>query len=267
MAADLSAPAAGANRWARVIEHNLAVYKRTWRSSIFFSFLHPLLFLLAMGLGLGSLIERTRPGGFGGAGYLAFLAPGVLAAACMQTATFEFSFPTISKVTWYRNYEAMLATPLLVRDIVAGELGWGAVRLVSVAVPFYLAMVIFGLTSAPLSVLAVPAAVLTGLAFAGVLIGYSAPKDHYNDLTGMFRFVITPLFLFSGTFFPVERLPEVLQPVAYATPLYQGVALVRGFALGTLRPGPALAHTAYLLAMAAGGAWFAHRKLRLKMET
>lgn len=252
--------------WARVVQHNLVVYKRTWRSSIFFSFLQPLMFLGAMGVGLGALIEQRRPGGLDGVSYLAFIAPGVLAGACMQTATFEFSFPTISKVTWRRNYEAMLATPLSVRDIITGELGWGAVRLLTVAIPFFAAMVAFNVTASPAAVLAIPASVLTGLVFAAFMIGYSAPKDHYNDLTGMFRFVITPLFLFSGTFFPVERLPEVLRGAAYATPLYQGVELVRGFTLGSIEAGPALYHTAYLAVMLAAGTWYAYRQLHRKMQ-
>lgn len=226
------------------------VYRRVWRGSLFMSFLQPTLFLLAMGLGLGGLVDRGGTAQLpGGVSYLAFLAPGLLAATCMQTASFESSFPIAGKMTWRRNYEAMSATPVRVRDIVIGELSWIGLRLLTVAVAFTAVIVAFRATQSPLVVAAIPAAVLTGLAFSAPIMAYAATHEPGDNFNIVFRFIITPLFLFSGVFFPVTRLPEPLQTVAAATPLYHGVELTRGFALQSLTAGQVAGHALYLLVM------------------
>lgn len=247
-----------------VVVRNLTVYRHQWRGSIFSSFLQPTLFLLALGLGLGGLVDQGRPGLPGGAPFLQFLAPGLLAAACMQTATSESSWPVSDHIRWRDTYGAMLATPMRVADLVWGEMAWVALRLTMVSGVFLLVMTLFGAARWPAAALTLPAGVLTGLAFSGPVMAYAA-ANRRGDFNKLFRFVVTPLFLFSGTFFPVALLPAPLQAVAAATPLYHGVELVRGLGLGTLPPGAWLPHAAYLALLAASGALVATRVFRRRL--
>jgi lipooligosaccharide transport system permease protein len=236
-------------RALRIVQRNGLVFRRTWYGSVFLSILQPLLFLTAMGIGLGRLVDRGGAQLPGGVSYLAFLGPGLLAATCMQTASFESSFPISGKMTWRRNYHAMFATPVRVFDIVAGELAWMALRLTAVAAAFSAILFAFGVSRAAPLAIAVPAAVLTGLAFSAPIMAYAGILRSGGNFNAVFRFVITPLFLFSGVFFPVSRLPEPLQLAAAATPLFHGVALTRGIALGDLTWPAAAVHVVYLLAV------------------
>lgn len=242
------------------------VYRRIWRGSLFLSFLQPTLYLVAMGVGLGGMIDRSGASFPGGISYLTFLGSGLLAGSCMQTASFESSFPIAGKMSWRRNYDAIFATPLGVVDMVVGELSWIALRLLTVATAF--ALVLAGFGAAPLVPLmtAIPAAVLTGLAFSAPIVAFAATLTEGGNFNVIFRFIITPLFLFSGVFFPVARLPEPLRVVAPLTPLFHGVELTRGLVLQTLTWPAAALHVAYLIAMLAIGTGAAvvtfSRKLR-----
>lgn len=241
----------------KVAHRNAIVYRKIWRDGIFFSFLSPLLFLTAMGVGVGSLIPKGSPA-LQGFTYLQFFASGMLAAVCMQAGSFEASFPILAKIAWRRNYEAILATPLRVRDLVRGELLWFAFRLTVISVIFYVVMAIFDVPVGPGSLLAIPAAVLTGLGFAAAVMSYSATRKDAGSFNGLFRFVINPLFLFTGAFFPIERLPLPLRIVVYTTPSYHGVRLSRGYILGTISAPDAVAHWAALAAFFAVAATCAH---------
>jgi lipooligosaccharide transport system permease protein len=249
----------------RVVQRNAWVYRRVWRGSIFSSFLTPVLFLGAMGLGLGSLVDRGQA--LGGLPYVAFLAPGLLAAGAMQTASFESTFPITAKVHWRRNYEAMLATPLKVLDLLVGEVIWISIRLALVTSVFLGVMLAFGLVRSPLGVLAVPAAVLTGLSFSGLIMALAAQQKDGSAFNALFRFGITPLFLFSGTFFPVEQLPELIRPLAYVTPLYHGVSLARDLTLGSAELLPSLLHVGVLLVFIVVGVTIAYVSLRRRLVT
>lgn len=239
----------------RVLEHNAIVFRRTWRGSIFSTFLAPVLFLTSMGIGLGGYVNRGGSGALSGVTYLAFLAPGLLAAGAMQTAVGESTYSIMSKIMWQKNYQAMLATPLAVRDLLLGELVWIASRLALTTSVFFVVMIAFGAVHSPAAVLAVPAAILTGLAFAAPVVAYSATQHNDAGFSVIFRFIVTPLFLLSGTFFPVDRLPPLVQPIAWVTPLYHGVALARGISLGTLDVGGGIVHVLVLAAfIVVGGA-------------
>ncbi|MGZ6341115.1 MAG: ABC transporter permease [Candidatus Limnocylindrales bacterium] len=237
---------------ARVLEHNAMVYRRTWRGSVFSTVVSPVFFLASMGIGLGGYVDRSG-GSLAGVSYLVFLAPGLLAAQAMQTAASESTWSVMGKIVWDKTYFAMLATPLAIRDLLLGELAWLTVRLTMVAATFLVVMGLFGAIHSPFGLLTLPAAVLTGLAFGAPIIAFSASQRRDTGFNVLFRFVITPLFLFSGTFFPIERLPGFLQPVAWVTPLYHGVALTRGLALGRIDPLTGLLHVAVLLGFAAVG--------------
>ena len=140
-------------RAIRLVEHNALVYRRIWRGSFFGSFLQPTLFLFAIGVGLGGLIDLRGASLPGGVDYLHFFAPGLLASSAMQTASFESSWPILGKFTWHRNYEAITSTPMVVTDLVLGELGWIAVRQFIVATAFLLVLTAFGIPRSPYAVL------------------------------------------------------------------------------------------------------------------
>jgi lipooligosaccharide transport system permease protein len=249
----------------RVLQRNLLVYRRTFRGSIFSSFVTPLLFLTAMGLGLGQLVTRdvsSLPGG----DYLAFLGPGIMAATCMQSAVFESTFPIMGKIMWRRNYEAMLATPIEVRHILGGELMYIALRMVLISSVFLLVLTLFRIPTSFLALLAVPSCVLLGVAFSAAIISFAATQKNDAGFAWMFRFVINPLFLFSGTFFPLSQLPDWIEWIAAATPLYHGVSLVRGVVLNdaaTLAGWPW--HVAYLVIFASVFGVVGHRLLRRRL--
>ncbi len=244
----------------RVLEHNLVVYRRTWRGTVLASFLSPILFLAAVGLGLGSLIRQPVAGQVS---YLAFLAPGLLAANAMQTASMEATYPIMAKVHWLKTYDAMLATPLRIADLLGGELLWISVRLTMVATSFFLVMVAFGTVHSPLAALVILAGVLSGLAFATPIVAFSATQRHDSGFALLQRFVIVPLFLLGGAFFPLDRLPAALQVVAWVAPLSHGVALARALTAGPLMPVAAAGHVAVLALYAVAGgaaAWFTLRR-------
>ncbi len=251
----------------QVFEHRLLQYKRSFRASIFSSFLTPVLFLAAMGLGLGSYVDGSSNDALGGVSYLAFLAPGLLAATCMQSAAFEAAFPIMAGLVWSRIFHAMYATPVTGRDIALGNLAWIGARMLLVATVFAAIIVAFGAATSPLIVLAIPAAALTGLAFAAPIMAFSATQRTPEKFNAVFRFGITPLFLFSGTFYPVESLPSFLQPLAWITPLWHGVSLARGLSLGTIGEDPALAliHLAVLIGFIVVGGWLAVRAVSSKL--
>jgi len=250
-----------------VFEHRWLQYRRSYRATIFSSFLTPVLFLASMGLGLGSYVDSSANQALGGVSYLAFLAPGLLAAACMQSAAFEAAFPIMAGLEWTRVFHAMHATPISGRDIALGNIAWIGARMLLVATIFTVIMVLFGAAASPLVVLAIPAAALTGLAFAAPIVAFSATQRTPDRFNALFRFGITPLFLFSGTFYPVESLPAVLQPLAWVTPLWHGVSLARGLSLGTIGADPSMAavHLAVLLGFTAVGTWFAIRTVNAKL--
>lgn len=237
-----------------MVQRNALVYRRVWRGTVFSNFLQPTLFLISIGMGLGSLIGRGHTTLPGGVDYLHFLAPGLLAAAAMQSASFESSFPVLGKFTWHRNYEAIYATPMRIGDLVFGELAWVAVRQSMVAAAFTIVLTVFHVPRSPYALLAIPAAVLTGLAFSAVIMAHAATLKTSDNFNVMFRFGITPLFLFSGVFFPTTRMPHWAQMLAWCTPLFHGVELVRGFMLGTLASPSWMIHVGYLGAMLATGA-------------
>ncbi len=237
-------------------------YLRTWRGSLFGSFLSPVMYLAAMGFGLGTLVD----GGVDGTAYVAFIAPGVLAATAMQTASGECSYPIMGAMKWNMAFHAMLATQLRVRHLVLGHMAYMVVRLSIVCGVFLVVAVALGTARSWWAPLALPAAVLTGLAFAAPIVAYAAHLDDPGDgFNALYRFIIMPMFLFSGTFFPIDQLHPVLQPVAWATPLWHGVELARGFTLGTATTTGVVGHTFYLALWLAAGLWLADRILTRRL--
>jgi len=250
-----------------VIEHRAVQYRRTFRSSVFTSFLTPLLFLTAMGIGLGGYVNASSTAALGGVSYLQFLAPGLLVATSMQSAAFEATFPIIGGLNWQRTFHAMYATPLSSRDIAYGNLLWTAFRLALIATVFTVIVVLMGAAYSPAIVLGIPIAVLTGMSFAAPIAAFSATQRTPAKFNVIFRFIITPLFLFSGVFFPIDTLPSLLQAVAWLSPLWHGVVLTRALVLGVpdMSPALALVHLSILVALVAVGSLAAARLIERRL--
>ena len=227
----------------RVAESGWRRYKHTWRASLFSSFVNPVMLLLAMGIGLGSLVDEG-PGGFA---YVTWLAPGLLANIAMQTAAGESSYPVMAGMKWIKSYDAMLAGPLTTSDIVLGHLSWVSFRIVQVTAVF--AVVAVWLADLdPLGALAATgAALLTGMAFIGLVTAYTAKFNNETSLANLFRYIVVPLFLFSGVFFPITQLPSFMQPLAWLTPLWHGVELSRWLAMGIDTAFAPILHVGYLV--------------------
>ncbi len=248
----------------RKLEHSLFVYRRVWRGTLFGTIVAPVLFLTAMGVALGSLVPTMTT--FGGVPYIVFLAPGLVAAQAMQTGTQESSWPLMAGFRWNKTYEAMIGTPQGVRDIVLGHLYWLIVRIGIVTGVFLIVAFLFGAITSPTAILAWPAAILTGVAFGMPMAAWTATRRTEQSFSIIFRFIITPLFLFSGTFFPIEQLPPFFQNLAWFTPLFHGVALTRALAIGTpTDPLIMLLHAAVLIAMVVAGVLFALRTFRARL--
>lgn len=219
-------------RVSAVAGYFLVVYRRTWQGSLFSRFVSPLLFLLAMGIGLGSLVDGAS-GGVDGVPYLAFVAPGMVAVQAMMTAVSESTYPVFGLFTWNRMYHAMLATPLTVTDVLLGHLAVVAAQGGIATAAFVLVAALFGSFASAWVLLAVPIGVLVTLAFAIPLFGFTSRAKGAGSFNVVYRLVVTPLMLFSGVFFPVDRLPLVLELLAWITPLWHGVELIRSAGQGS----------------------------------
>lgn len=249
----------------RSFEYWLYRYKRTWRGTVASGFLSPVLFLTAIGVGLGGLVDKNATAALGGVSYVAFLAPGLLAATAMQTGAQEASYPVMGSFKWLKTYHAMAVTPLGVDDVLVGHLLWMACRLTLGAASFLCVMAAFGTLRSWEAVFALPAAVLTGMAIAAPLAAFAATQENDSVFAAVFRFLVIPMFLFSGTFFPVRQLPAVLRPVAYLTPLWHGVALSRACTLGRAGLAASVGHVLYLLGIIALGAVIARGTYRRRL--
>ena len=244
--------------WRPVFGSWLTAYKRTWRGSIFGRFVSPLLFLLSIGLGLGSLVNKSA-GGVDGVPYLQFVVPGFVAAQSMWVAMGESAYPVMGAIRWNKTYHAMLATPVGIDDILLGHLGYVAMQITGATAIFIGVAALFGSFGSWWVLLCLPITVLTGMAFAVPVFAFSATQEGPDSFNILFRFIMTPLFLFSGIFFPVSQLPAVIRPIAWIMPLWHGVEADRSLALGSPDVAGILGHTAYLVAVIGTGAWLAHR--------
>ena len=240
-------------------------YRRTWRGTVVISVLNPLLFLVAVGIGLGGLVRHDDPQ-LGGVPYLDFFAPGMLAAAAMQNGVVESAFPVSRARTGQGSYQVATATPLEPRDILLGHALFMAVRIGINALAFLVVMLAFGVAHSWLVLLDLPVAVLTGMAFALPVSAWAITRNSPGDVVGVFKWVVMPLYLFSGTFFAVSQLPVWVRPLAWLTPSWHGVALCRSLSLGTTDWTGALVHTGFLLAVCGVGFTVAARTYRTRLH-
>ena len=237
----------------RVFSRHWLVYRRTWRGSIVIGLVNPLLFLTGIGIGIGKLID-TNAGGVHGVAYLSWLAPGILAASAMQLAFITAGFSVFQESAPLGSYPSAAATPLSSTDILVGHQFFAAYRIALLSAGFVLVQIVIGAAVSTWgALLSVLAACLTGLAFSGLVAAWAVTVTRFATIQTVFRIVIQPLYLLSGTFFPLSVAPGWLQKAAYLSPLWHGVELCRALSLGTLTATQLLVHGGILLLLAAAG--------------
>ncbi|WP_214410229.1 ABC transporter permease [Sphaerisporangium fuscum] len=244
-----------------VLERGLTLYRRLWRASLFSSFVLPVLFLISIGIGVGGYV-----GEIGGVDYLSWIVPGVLASTAFQIAFGECTYPVLGDFRWVRAYHAMRATPVQVGDMVAGWLLYILLRVLIAVVAFLGVTALFGALHSPWALVTPLVCALLTLAVAAPTMAFAASIEHESYFSLLFRFIMIPATLFSGIFFPVDQLPAVVRPLAYASPLWHGVELDRAATLGITPSWPVVAHVAYLLAFAAAGLLWALHAFRKRLQ-
>jgi lipooligosaccharide transport system permease protein len=252
-----------------VVEGHIVWYLGNWRASVVSSVVQPLLALVAFGIFFGRLADSGS--GLaqvtGGAPYLVYLTPALLCAAALQTGASECSFPVFAGFTWLKTYEAITATPVSPAQLALGQLSWVTLRMLGGGVVYLAVAAAFGGVHSSGIVIALLVATLTGLSFAAPVTALSASlRREGHTFNVMFRFVVVPMALFAGTYFPIERLPEWAQIVARVTPLWHGTQLARGATLGTWELLPSLGHLAYLLVWAVGGVLIACWRFEKRLQ-
>ncbi len=253
------------SRSLRYAESEVIAYRRTWRGTVITSFVNPVFFLAAMGAGLGALVDEGS-GQRLSISYLAFVASGLMAANAMQNGAGDGSFPVMAGILWRKNFHGTVTTPLGPADIVWGRLIWGVGRLTFTLLVFAVIAFLFGALEIGPALAAIPPAILTGVAFTTAITAWTLTQKDGRSLSTLFRFLIVPMFLFSGTFFPISQLPDWLEPVAYATPLFHGVELVRKISLPGVDESIVTSispwiHVAYLVVMSVAGLYLSVRLL------
>ena len=259
-----------APRWTMVRRQSdywVTAYRRTWKGSAISSFVMPLFYVGAMGVLLGGFVDSGDANLEGAGSYLAFVAPGLVAAHAMQTATGEVTYPVMGMIKWHRTYYGMTATPLAVPDVVAAHLLFVLFRVATSCGVFLVVMSFFGVfESVPGVVAAFFVQVLIGLSFAGILFAYSATLKSEAGFALVYRLLVMPLFLFSGAFFPIANLSAPLEWLARLTPLWHGVDLTRMLVLDRVDGSLALVHVTYLLVLTVLGWWLAVWRLQKRLE-
>jgi lipooligosaccharide transport system permease protein len=250
-----------------VIEGHVAWYLKNWHVSVVSSVLQPLLALVAFGVFFGKLAASGSglDSVTGGVDYLVYLTPGLLCASALMSGTTESSFPVFAGFQWQKNYEAITATPITPLQLAIGQTSWVALRILGGGAVYLAVAAAFGGVDTPRILIALVVSVLTGLAFSTVIAAYAATIKKDNAFNVIFRFVVVPMMLFAGTYFPIDRLPEWAQVVAVLTPLWHGTELARGGTLGTWELLPSLGHLAYLLAWIGTGVTLACWRFRLRL--
>jgi lipooligosaccharide transport system permease protein len=211
----------------KVFRRNLKVFRKTWISNLMFNFVEPVLYLWAMGIGLGMYITHIN-----GLSYLEFLAPGLIASSAMFATTFEMTYNSFTRMGHQKIFHGIVATPVSMDDIVVGEIIYGTYKGVLYGIVFTLVVALFGIIHSPLAILIIFPLALMAVIFSNISLIWTSIAPNYDSFGYFFTLFITPMFLFSGVFFPVESLPEGVRFLPFLTPLYHTVAVIRPLVLG-----------------------------------
>jgi lipooligosaccharide transport system permease protein len=261
----MAAAPAGLAPALSVLEFDLVGYERTWRGSVLSSFVLPVLFVIGFGVSVGHFVDAG--GKLGQVSYLDFIVPGMLASNALQLGFGECTYQLMSRFQWIRTYHAMVATPLRVGDILGGDLMFLAFRLISTSTVFLVITALFGGVHSWWAVLVPLVCAMVGLSMATPLMAYSASVENDGFFALIQRFLVIPMTLFAGVFFPVSQLPAGVRLLAYGSPLWHGVQVCRAATLPqfTLPPWAIAGHLAYLAAWALVGFVIAQRMYRRKL--
>jgi lipooligosaccharide transport system permease protein len=241
-----------------VVEGKWTWYRRNWRATVVSSVGQPVLFLLAFGFGLGSQVRPTAA--TGGLEYVVYLAPALLAATSVQIAAFESTYPILSAFRWQQTYLGIAASPITPAQIFAGHMAWVGLRLAVSGIAYLAIAAALGALTGFGVFGSLLVSILAGLSLAAPIAAYSATlRTEGQQFSTLFRFVVMPMTLFAGTFFPIEQLPGWVRPLVWVTPLWHGTELSRGAAFGDLPLLAATGHVACLLALLGIGTWFGVR--------
>jgi len=224
----------------RVWQRHWTVYTKLYKTSFALNFAEPALYLVAMGLGLGSLVKDIH-----GQPYINYIAPGIIASSSVFAAVYECTYGTYIRMTFQKTFDAILATPVNLSDLVAGELIWGATKSVIFGITIMIVVALFGLVDSALIVLAIPLIFLGGLIFAELSLIFCAIVPGIDSFSYFYTLFMTPLFLFSGIFFPLDTMPKLVADLAWFTPLYHLVNVCRAFSTGS--PGSAGTSVAWIV--------------------
>jgi lipooligosaccharide transport system permease protein len=249
----------------RVTEYYARLWQRYWVSWALTAMVLPLLFLGALGLGLGGLVDEVRT--VDGFEYLVFVAPGILAASGVFAASGDSLWPVLGGIKWNRVLHGVAATPVTPGQIYAGFLTWTITHVAMNAAVFLVVAALLGAVESWWAVVAVPAAALGALACAAPLTAFAAGRDSDSPFAVTMRVLVIPMFLFSGTFYPIDQLPDALEWLARVAPLWHAVELCRGATTGTLSLAAGVGHTAALAAMVAAGCAWGVRVFRRKLAS
>ncbi len=220
-------PRLNLRRAFRVWQRNFTVYTKLYLSSLALNFVEPILYLAALGLGLGAFVKEIN-----GVPYIKFIAPGIIASSSMFAAIYECTYGTYVRMTFQKTFDAILATPINVDELIAGELMWGATKSVIYGTIIMIVISAFGLVDSSLVVAAIPLLFVSGLIFAETSLIFVAVVPGIDSFNYFYTLLMTPMFLFSGIFFPLDNLPPVVVKIAFFTPLYHLVNICRSFAAG-----------------------------------
>lgn len=215
----------------RVWQRHLKVFTKLYKSSIVLNFVEPVLYLVALGLGLGAFVKEIN-----GVPYMNFIAPGIIASSSMFAATYECTYGTYVRMVYQKTFDAILATPVNLDDLVAAEIMWGATKSMFYGTIIIIVISAFGLVSSPLVLLLIPVLFLSGLLFAETSVIFAAIVPGIESFNYFYTLLMTPMFLFSGIFFPLDNLPPLVLKIAFFTPLYHLVNICRSFSAGLVSP-------------------------------
>ena len=213
----------------RVWQRHWLVYTKLYKTSFALNFAEPALYLVAMGLGLGSFVKNIH-----GEPYIKYIAPGIVASSSVFAAVYECTYGTYIRMTFQKTFDAILATPVNLDDLIAGELIWGATKSVIFGITIAIVIALFGLVESPLIMFVIPCIFLGGLIFAELSILFCAIVPGIDSFSYFYTLFMTPLFLFSGIFFPLDSMPRLVADIAYFTPLYHLVIVCRAFTSGSV---------------------------------
>lgn len=251
----------------RVASWHLTLYRRFWRMNVLSGFLQPMLYLLGLGVGVGSLVDANSSSTdtLGGLSYVAYVAPGLVITTAMALGSLESMWPVMGGLRWSRGYHGIAATPLRARDIVLGHATWIALRSAVATSAVAAALAIFPETRSWGLIPSVLVAAWVGVAFAMPIMAFAINTEYDGSFAAIQRFYIIPLFLFGGAFYPLSQLPEVVQWLARIPPLWHGVVVARGFTTGDVDWPATVGHLAYIGLWIAAGTFVAVRRMNRKL--